>query len=158
MTPDSRFAELAALVESSGAPQRKEARHIIAATAVAFGFTPEDLKRHTSRPAYVHARYVAMYLVRKYCHDRAGRPLSYPLIARMFGGLHHSTVIHGCRKMARLAGKEQATMGQIMHRESLLNITDVRQQIAEVRRQLDTLATIVERYWNESRRQAANVA
>ncbi len=42
---------------------------------------------------YVAARHAAMFLVYEYTS------LSYPAVARLFGGRDHSTVIHACRKV-----------------------------------------------------------
>ena len=155
--PDARFAELEALLGGS-VQQRREAGHIMAATAAAFGMTVDDLKRRTNKYEYSHPRHVACYLIRKYCCDRSGRPLSYPMIGRLFGGLHHTTIIHGCRKMRRLASKEAGTITEIMQREETMSIIDVRKQINEVRRQIDMLADTVERYARERQARRSEAA
>jgi chromosomal replication initiator protein len=66
--------------------QRTVARH--------FDIAPESMKakaRETSRP-----RQVAMFFAREVALK------SYPRIASLFGGLDHTTIIHGVRTVERL--------------------------------------------------------
>ncbi len=69
---------------------------IIEATHQHFGFSLEDLKGKSRRRPLVIARQVAMYL------GRQMTDLSFPMIAREFGGRDHTTVIHACDKIAAL--------------------------------------------------------
>lgn len=64
----------------------------------------EDLVAHSRQRSVTWARHVAMYLCRKHLR------LSYPELARLFGGRDHTTVIYACRKvesdMARDSGRK----------------------------------------------------
>jgi chromosomal replication initiator protein len=66
-----------------------------------FGFTVEALKGRSRQRPLVTARQIGMYVMRDVTD------LSYPAIAREFGGRDHTTVIHACEKIARLM-KERA--------------------------------------------------
>ncbi len=70
-------------------------REILAAVATHFEVPTEDLegKRRDARTA--SARQIAMYLLRN-----DGRE-TLPEIGRLLGGRDHSTVLHGCKKIAR---------------------------------------------------------
>lgn len=70
-------------------------REIMTAVATHFEVPPDDLvgKRRDARTA--GARQVAMYLLRN-----DGRE-TFPEIGRLLGGRDHSTILHGCGKIAR---------------------------------------------------------
>jgi chromosomal replication initiator protein len=61
---------------------------IIPAVAEAFGLTNSALLRRSNEKRIVQPRAIAMLLIRESCEA------SYPSIALMFGGKHHTTVIH----------------------------------------------------------------
>jgi len=55
----------------------------------------------------VSARQIAMYVFRDMTE------LSYPAIARLFGGRDHTTVIHAVDKTQRLMREDKATFDQV---------------------------------------------
>lgn len=73
---------------------RDLAETIITYTAAAHDLSPDDITGHARDTATVAARQVAMHLMRRLTD------LSYPQIGHLLGGRHHSTVIHGCRRVA----------------------------------------------------------
>ena len=74
-------------------------RDIIAAVAAEHGLTVEELMRKTHKRHIAQPRQQAMYEVRK-----AKPGMSYPALARLFGGKHHTTVIYGVREHAKRNG------------------------------------------------------
>ncbi len=68
---------------------------IITFIADYFEMTEENILSTKKNPDIVHARYVTMYL----CRELLG--LSYPSIGKIFGGKHHSTVIHAIKKIKK---------------------------------------------------------
>ena len=83
-------------------PRRITPEAILEATAVKYGFSVEDLKAKDRRRPLVTARQVGMYLFRELTD------LSYPQIAREFGGRDHTTVIHAYDKISALMKERQA--------------------------------------------------
>ena len=72
-----------------------------------FGFTVDDLQsKHRQRPL-VTARQIAMYVMRELTE------LSYPNIAREFGGRDHTTVIHAVEKIGALMSKDRQIYDQV---------------------------------------------
>ena len=59
-----------------------------------------DLKSNTRRHAVSHPRHEAMYLAR----EMTGQ--SYPQLARAFGGLDHTSVLFGVRKITARIGDD----------------------------------------------------
>jgi chromosomal replication initiator protein len=72
-----------------------------------FGFEVDELKsKHRQRPL-VTARQIAMYVMRELTE------LSYPNIAREFGGRDHTTVIHAVEKIGALMSKDHQIYDQV---------------------------------------------
>ena len=69
---------------------------ILEATVDQFGFSIEDLTGKSRRRPLVIARQMAMYVTRELTD------LSFPLIAREFGGRDHTTVMHAYDKISAL--------------------------------------------------------
>ena len=69
---------------------------ILAKTSEMFGFSIEEIQGKSRRRPLVTARQVGMYVFR----DETD--LSYPAIAREFGGRDHTTVIHAVEKIGAL--------------------------------------------------------
>ena len=69
---------------------------ILDATAEKFGLSKEDIIGQRRHRPLVTARQIAMYVFRELTE------LSYPAIAREFGGRDHTTVLHACRKIEQL--------------------------------------------------------
>jgi len=72
------------------------AQEIIAAVARKHGFAPSQLKRNTrigrNTPEIVRARDEAIAAVRRELH------FSFPLIARIFGGFDHTTIMSALQR------------------------------------------------------------
>jgi chromosomal replication initiator protein len=80
---------------------------ILDEAAEQFGFTVDDLQsKHRQRPL-VTARQIAMYVMRELTE------LSYPNIAREFGGRDHTTVIHAVEKIGALMSKDRQIYDQV---------------------------------------------
>jgi len=56
----------------------------------------------------VHARHVAMFLIRDLLHD-----YSYPMIARMFDNRNHTTVISGVEKVNQQLATNPELLAQV---------------------------------------------
>jgi chromosomal replication initiator protein len=80
---------------------------ILEATCTRYGFTIEDLCGKSRRRPLVAARQVAMYVMREMTD------LSYPNIAKEFGGRDHTTVIHAVEKIATLMKERRQIYDQV---------------------------------------------
>ncbi len=69
---------------------------ILEATSERFSFSIDELKGKSRRRPLVIARQMAMFVTREVTE------LSYPLIAKEFGGRDHTTVMHACDKISAL--------------------------------------------------------
>jgi chromosomal replication initiator protein len=80
---------------------------ILDETGELFGFTTDEIiSKHRQRPL-VTARQIAMYVMRELTD------LSYPNIARVFGGRDHTTVIHAVEKIGALMSKDRQIYDQV---------------------------------------------
>jgi chromosomal replication initiator protein len=66
------------------------------AVAERFQIKPSQLKEKSNTPKVVYPRQVAMYLVKELTNA------SLPEIGRVFGGKHHTTVIHSINKIEKM--------------------------------------------------------
>ena len=73
---------------------------ILSVVADFYGLSVEDVRGSKRLRPLVHARHIAMYLIRDLLNN-----YSYPMIARIFDGRNHTTVISGVEKI-----KEQITV------------------------------------------------
>jgi chromosomal replication initiator protein len=73
---------------------------ILSVVADFYGLSVEDVRGSKRLRPLVHARHIAMYLIRDLLNN-----YSYPMIARIFDGRNHTTVISGVEKI-----KEQITL------------------------------------------------
>jgi chromosomal replication initiator protein len=73
-----------------------------------FGFTVEALKGKSRQRPLVTARQIGMYVMREQTE------LSYPAIARVFGGRDHTTVIHAVEKVTKLIAERQQVYDQVI--------------------------------------------
>jgi chromosomal replication initiator protein len=80
---------------------------ILEATCVQYGFDIEDLCGRSRRRPLVAARQVAMYVMRELTE------LSYPNIAKEFGGRDHTTVIHAVEKITALMNERRQIYDQV---------------------------------------------
>ncbi|MDQ3146531.1 MAG: chromosomal replication initiator protein DnaA [Actinomycetota bacterium] len=81
---------------SNAKPRIITADIVIEATALLYQFSVEELRGTSRRRPLVTARQVGMYVCRQLTE------LSYPAIARSFGGRDHTTVIYSVEKIQRL--------------------------------------------------------
>jgi chromosomal replication initiator protein len=80
---------------------------ILEATTAQFNFPHEELIGKSRRRPLVIARQMAMYVTRQLTD------LSYPLIAREFGGRDHTTVMHACDKIGALMKERSQIYDQV---------------------------------------------
>jgi chromosomal replication initiator protein len=92
---------------SDNQPRAITAQVILEATSKMFGFTVEELQGKSRRRPLVTARQVGMYVCREMTD------LSYPAIAREYGGRDHTTVIHAVEKIGALMGERQQIYDQV---------------------------------------------
>ncbi len=69
---------------------------VLKVVAAHYGLKPAELRARTKREQIVFPRQVAMYVLK----ETTG--LSLPEIGRQFGDKHHTTALHGIRKIAQL--------------------------------------------------------
>jgi chromosomal replication initiator protein len=92
---------------SSNEPRPVTPRAILEATSEMFEFSADELcGKSRSRPL-VTARQISMYVFREMTD------LSYPAIAREFGGRDHTTVIHAVDKIATLMKEKRSIYEQV---------------------------------------------
>ena len=89
------------------APKHRTDEEMLAEIAGYVHFTVEALKGKSRQRPLVSARQIAMYVFRDMTE------LSYPAIARLFGGRDHTTVIHAVEKTQRLMREDKATFDQV---------------------------------------------
>ena len=75
--------------------------------AIILGFSVEALRGKSRQRPLVTARQTAMYVFRELTD------LSYPAIARLFGGRDHTTVIHAVEKIQRLMRERKQIYDQV---------------------------------------------
>ncbi|MFL2697450.1 MAG: chromosomal replication initiator protein DnaA [Acidimicrobiales bacterium] len=80
---------------------------ILDTTAEMFGLSKEDIIGQRRHRPLVTARQIAMYVFRELTE------LSYPAIAREFGGRDHTTVIHAVDKISGLMSAKQTIYDQV---------------------------------------------
>jgi chromosomal replication initiator protein len=80
---------------------------LLAEMAVILGFSVEALRGKSRQRPLVTARQQAMYVFRELTD------LSYPSIARLFGGRDHTTVIHAVEKIQRLMKERKQIYDQV---------------------------------------------
>jgi len=80
---------------------------ILDATSEMFGLPIEDIIGHRRHRPLVTARQIGMYVFRELTE------LSYPAIAREFGGRDHTTVIHAVDKISELMSAKQLIYDQV---------------------------------------------
>ena len=80
---------------------------ILEATSEMFGFTIEEIQGKSRRRPLVTARQIGMYVFRNLTD------LSYPAIAREFGGRDHTTVIHAVEKIGALMKERRQIYDQV---------------------------------------------
>lgn len=79
-----------------------------------YGLAVVDLVAERRTKVPTHARHVAMYLARTLT------PFSLPRIGRFFGKRDHTTVLHACRRIARLLKSDAELLGEIGELSALI--------------------------------------
>lgn len=88
-------------------PKPRTDAELLAEIASILGFEVEALKGKSRQRPLVTARQIAMYVFREQTD------LSYPSIARLFGGRDHTTVIHAVEKIQRQMGERKQIYEQV---------------------------------------------
>jgi chromosomal replication initiator protein len=100
---ETQLADL--LIDSK--PKARTDEELLADIAAILKFPVEDLKGRSRQRPLVTARQIAMYVFRELTD------LSYPAIARLFGGRDHTTVIHANEKIQRLMSERKQIYDQV---------------------------------------------
>ncbi len=106
ITTELAQQQLADLLTNTKPKPRTDAE-LLDEIAAILGFEVEALKGKSRQRPLVTARQIAMYVFREFTD------LSYPSIARLFGGRDHTTVIHAVEKIQRQMGERQAIYEQV---------------------------------------------
>jgi chromosomal replication initiator protein len=106
ITTDLAETQLADLLNDSK-PKARTDEELLADIAAILKFPVEDLKGRSRQRPLVTARQIAMYVFRELTD------LSYPAIARLFGGRDHTTVIHANEKIQRLMSERKQIYDQV---------------------------------------------
>ena len=106
ITTDLAQTQLADLLIDSK-PKARTDEELLADIAAILKFPVEDLKGRSRQRPLVTARQIAMYVFRELTD------LSYPAIARLFGGRDHTTVIHANEKIQRLMSERKQIYDQV---------------------------------------------
>ena len=106
ITTDLAQTQLADLLKDSK-PKARTDEELLADIAVILKFPVEDLKGRSRQRPLVTGRQIAMYVFRELTD------LSYPAIARLFGGRDHTTVIHANEKIQRLMSERKQIYDQV---------------------------------------------
>ena len=80
---------------------------ILEKTSEMFDFSLDELRGQSRRRPLVTARQIGMYVMREMTD------LSYPAIARDFGGRDHTTVIHAVEKISALMKERRQIYDQV---------------------------------------------
>jgi len=89
------------------APKMRTDEQMLEEMATVLGFDVAALKGKSRQRPLVTARQIAMYVFRDQTE------LSYPAIARIFGGRDHTTVIHAVDKIQRLMSERKQIYDQV---------------------------------------------
>ncbi len=88
-------------------PKARTDEELLTEIAMILGFSVEALRGKSRQRPLVTARQTAMYVFRELTD------LSYPSIARLFGGRDHTTVIHAVDKIQRLMKERKQIYDQV---------------------------------------------
>jgi chromosomal replication initiator protein len=83
-----------------GGERRVTMDAVLKAVAEKFNLQPAQLKQKTNAWQIAHPRQIAMYLIKELTHA------SLPEIGRLFGGKHHTTVLHSVQKVEKQRHKD----------------------------------------------------
>jgi chromosomal replication initiator protein len=91
-----------------GGERRVNMDAVLRAVAEKFNLQPAQLKQKTNAQQIAYPRQIAMYLIKELTHS------SLPEIGRMFGGKHHTTVLHSVQKIDKLRQRD-ADLNRLIH-------------------------------------------
>jgi chromosomal replication initiator protein len=91
-----------------GQERRVTMDSVLRAVAEKFQLQPAQLKQKSNAQQIAYPRQVAMYLIKELTHS------SLPEIGRMFGGKHHTTVLHSVHKIDKLRQKD-TDLNRLIH-------------------------------------------
>jgi len=91
-----------------GGERRVNMDAVLRAVAEKFQLQPAQLKQKTNAQQIAYPRQIAMYLIKELTHS------SLPEIGRMFGGKHHTTVLHSVQKIDKLRQRD-ADLNRLIH-------------------------------------------
>jgi len=89
------FASLLSVRDIQPLPSQQPVARIQAIVAEAYGISPRMMWSHDRHRYVTWPRQVAMYLVRETTHK------SFPNIAKLFGGVDHTTVMHALKAVEK---------------------------------------------------------
>ncbi len=92
---------------TNSAPKVRTDDELLAEMAIILGQSVEALRGKSRQRPLVTSRQIAMYVFRDLTD------LSYPAIARLFGGRDHTTVIHAVEKIQRLMSERKQVYDQV---------------------------------------------
>lgn len=92
---------------SDTTPKQRTDEELLTEVAAMLGFSVDALRGKSRQRPLVTARQIAMYVFRDVTD------LSYPAIARLFGGRDHTTVIHAVEKIQRLMSERKQIFDQV---------------------------------------------
>jgi chromosomal replication initiator protein len=92
---------------SDTVPKQRTDEELLSEVATLLGFSVDALRGKSRQRPLVTARQIAMYVFRDVTD------LSYPAIARLFGGRDHTTVIHAVEKIQRLMSERKQIFDQV---------------------------------------------
>jgi chromosomal replication initiator protein len=92
---------------TNSAPKARTDDELLAEMAIILGQSVEALRGKSRQRPLVTSRQIAMYVFRDLTD------LSYPAIARLFGGRDHTTVIHAVEKIQRLMSERKQVYDQV---------------------------------------------
>ncbi len=99
---------------SNNQPRPITPKLILERTSEMFGFSIDEIQGQSRRRPLVTARQIGMYVMRELTD------LSYPAIAREFGGRDHTTVIHAVDKIGDLMKERRQIYDQVTELTQLI--------------------------------------
>jgi chromosomal replication initiator protein len=94
-----------------GTERRITMESVLRAVAEQFQLQPAQLKQKSNARLIAYPRQIAMYLIKELTQS------SLPEIGRMFGGKHHTTVLHSVHKIDKLRQKDP-DLNRLIHKVS----------------------------------------
>jgi chromosomal replication initiator protein len=99
------------LIPGGSSEKRVTMDSVLRAVAEEFKLQPAQLKQKSNAHTISYPRQIAMYLIKDLTQS------SLPEIGRMFGGKHHTTVLHSVHKIDKLRQKD-ADLNRLIHKIS----------------------------------------